>query len=157
MVSPTKARIQENALADAFKTQKNVVEFFFDRSDFVARDLKPVLVRSDDPWMKSKLTGSETQIDVLAVFEVISTGYRVALLIENKAVGDKKFQPRQPERYKECAIEWAGIEQWGMFSEARTVLVAYQKFLTLNPLDVAKFDLVISHEALSTLIPEFSN
>jgi hypothetical protein len=148
------AKIQERALAEAIRDSAEFRDWFLSRTKFTGLSVEPVLVRSNNPWYASPVTGRQSETDVLAVFRVANTRLRFALHIENKTPKDR-FQPDQPELYHERAKDWMLTEKWGMYSDYECILIATAEFVTKFESDAKKFDRILLTSEIAEYLEEF--
>lgn len=126
------------------------------QTKFAGCDFDIVLIRSDHPWYRSKLTGKDSETDILIVLRNKLTGRVFALHIENK-LANGKFEPNQPENYKVRAQDWIGLMKFGAYEDYETILVAPAQFVEKNAHAASHFDRRIHHEAIARFLPEFDD
>lgn len=150
------AKVWEKELNKLFvnviKTSPLFKAWFLSETDFIGREAKVVLARDDNPWHKSKITGKESETDILLVFEDKSK--RFAIHIENKTAGDK-FRDGQPEEYHARASEWRNTKKYENYDEFRVVLIAPRRFIDANKEKVGIFHHSVAHEDIAAYIPDF--
>lgn len=114
-----------------------------------------MLIRSDHPWYRSKLTGKDSETDILIVLKNRATEGVFALHVENKLAGGK-FEPNQPETYKSRAQDWIGLKKFGAYLDYETILIAPAEFIERNAQEASHFDRRIHHEAIAVFLPIFA-
>lgn len=156
----------DQALEQALNDMEEFAEWFLGKTKFKGMDARVRWSRSDHPWARltNSYTNPETKVeetitrdsetDVLVIFES-TTGKRVGIHIENK-LGDRKFEPYQPESYQLRAKHWLNNPTYGNYSDFDTVIVAPNIFFERNGEQVKLFGASISYEEISTYLPEFS-
>jgi hypothetical protein len=150
-----KARDQERAFVAKIKTSPDFISWVLNKTKFKGADVVIKLVRSDNPWYRSRKTGRESETDILIVFEYRDRPARFALHIENKRLSDR-FQPDQPELYYERAKDWLNVPKWGSYQDFEVLLIAPRKFYAKYREQSDIFHHYVSHEEITEFIPEFA-
>ena len=150
-----RARDQERAFAAKIQESPAFVDWLLGQTKFAGTAVRIALVRSDNPWYRSKSTGIESETDILLVFERIDGLSRFALHIENKRMSDK-FRPRQPQLYHERARDWMHMPKWGDYDDFEVVLIAPREFYRRNKEAADVFHRFIPHEQISEHVREFA-
>ena len=156
----------DRLLDEAFKNNAQFCEWFLSKTKFSRHRGQYPWSRSNNPWSQldytdvdpdtgiQTITSAGCETDVFVVFHNAEPQV-FALHIENK-LSSGKFEPFQPERYRQRAAAWIGIAKWGSYTDSETVLVAPHRFFERNKVDATKFDRFISHEEISKFIPDFA-
>jgi len=144
----------DKAIEEKFKKLDEFSAWFLGQTKFANRPSKLVFSTSGNPWYKSKLTGKESETDILVVFEEIKTSRRFAIHIENK-LSNGRFEPLQPRQYHERAKAWIGNKKYSNYLDYEVVLVAPRTFYDRNKEEAGIFGRYVSHEDIAQFIPEF--
>jgi hypothetical protein len=144
----------DKAIEEQFKKFDEFSNWFLNQTKFANRPSKLVFSRSNSPWHKSRLTGKESETDILVVFEETETSRRFAIHIENK-LSNGRFEPSQPRQYHERAMAWIGNKKYSNYLDYEVVLVAPRAFYDRNKEEAGIFDRYVSHEDIARFIPEF--
>lgn len=145
----------DQAFAVGLREDPGLLTWLVNQTKFAGCDFDIVLIRSDHPWYRSKLTGKDSETDILVVLKNRATGGVFALHVENKLVGGK-FEPNQPETYKSRAQDWIGVKKFGAYSDYETILIAPAAFVERNAQGASHFDRRIHHEAIAAFLPAFA-
>ncbi len=88
------------------------------------------------------------------VFEVISTGKRFALHVENKR-DNYKFNPGQAAAYSPRARHMLNRAEFLSHSDFETVLLAPVAFRNRHAPEAGIFDVFVSYEEVARFLPSF--
>lgn len=145
----------DQAFAAGLREDPGLLTWLVNQTKFAGCDFDIVLIRSDHPWYRSKLTGKDSETDILIVLKNRATEGVIALHVENKLAGGK-FEPNQPETYKSRAQDWIGLKKFGAYSDYETILIAPAEFIERNAQEASHFDRRIHHEAIAAFLPIFA-
>lgn len=151
------AKLDELSLDHCFKRylDANVIfqNWIISRTKFKGRRLELVIEKIwHQRWYRDPITKKDSETDIFLVFKDQDSGSRIALHIENK-LANSTWQAYQAENYK---LRGEARKSSYNYVDFQTVLMAPQYFIDAWPAQVAHFDVIITHEALSNFIPEFS-
>jgi hypothetical protein len=151
------AKIDELSLDKIFKqyldTNIAFQSWIISQTKFKDRNLELVIEKIwHQRWYRDPVTKKASETDIFLVFKDRDSGSRLALHIENKLT-NSTWQAYQAENYK---IRAEARKSSYNYVDFQTVLMAPQYFIDAWSAQVAHFDVVITHEALSNFIPEFS-
>jgi len=109
-------------------------------------------------WCRIPESGEDSETDIFLVFEVIKSGMRFAVHIENKIAGST-FTPRQEFNYAARALHMLSNTKSASFkcTDFDTVLIAPTSFRDRFSEPCSQFGCFISHEDISKFIPSFGN
>jgi hypothetical protein len=150
------AKIDELSLDHRFKQylDSNVAfqNWIISKTRFKNRRIELVIEKIwHQRWYRDPVTKKDSETDIFLVFKDKDCGSRIALHIENK-LANSVWQAYQAENYK---IRAEARKSSYNYVDFQTVLMAPKDFISAWPAQVAHFDVVITHEALSEFIPEF--
>src|SRR5664279_1611349 len=145
------AKEQERAFANKLLTSPEFVTWFLSKTKFKDAAVTPILVRSDNPCYQSPTTWSQSETDILAVFECKDRPKRFALHIEKKRLKDS-FRPQQPELYHERANDWRNIQKWGNYQDYEVILLAPQQFYERHKERADIFHRYVSYEEVAKFV-----
>jgi hypothetical protein len=150
-------KVDELSLDHCFKQQLDTSvafqEWIIGQTKFKDRHLELVIEKIwHQRWYRDPVTKKDSETDIFLVFRDKDSGQRVALHIENK-IASSLWQPYQAENYK---IRGEARKSSYDYVDFQTVLMAPQSFIDAWAPQVAHFDVVITHEALSKFVPEFA-
>lgn len=153
------ARLTEKVLDRIFAAKLTASNEFrtwlLGKTKFAGCTATMLLCRADHPWYISKKTGTQSETDILAVFEEISSPRRFAIHIENKT-WNGKFGPNQPELYHERATDWIGLPKYHRYTDFEAILIAPLNFFEFNKERAKIFHQYVSYEDIAEFIPEFA-
>jgi hypothetical protein len=151
----------------AFQMDPSFVKWFLAKCHAQTTSAVYSWSRSDHPWTtvecqveneksgEPELLRREGETDILVVLTA-KTGRRLGIHIEHKTHSGK-FTKYQGDMYSARAEKWKNNPEYGNYQDAITVLIAPGSFLNKYKMGAAKFDAVISYEALSTTLPAFAS
>jgi len=151
------AKIDELSLDHCFKRYLDLnitfQNWIISQTKFKNRNLELVIEKIwHQRWYRDPITKKDSETDIFLVFKDKDCGSRVALHIENKLT-NSTWQAYQAENYK---IRGEARKSSYDYVDFQTILLAPKIFIDAWPAQVAQFDVIITHEALSVFIPEFS-
>jgi hypothetical protein len=108
-----------------------------------------------DWWCIPPQINKGRQIDVFAVFEIVSIKRNVALLIENKRGSGSFTDDKQAQDYRAVAEHMKDKNDYMNFVDYETLIIAPHSFLNLHPQEANHFDEKIPYEAIASQVPLF--
>ena len=155
-MQPLSEKQLDKIFADALRDSEEFRAWVLSRTKFGNRDAEVVIIRSDHPWSRSRLTGRDSETDILLVLRDRLTAETFALHFENKRANGS-FTPLQPETYQERARQWLGLPKFGAYTDFECVLIAPRAFHSANHDKAEIFDRYIAYEDIAKILPGFGS
>lgn len=107
-------------------------------------------------WCAVPELSKDRETDVFMVFEVMASGNRFALHVENKR-DNYKFNPGQAAAYAPRARHMLHQADYLSHSDFQTVLLAPRAFRDRHAVESALFDVFVSYEEVASFLPAFAH